>query len=63
MVKVSALRAADPRFDSHLCHGDFAGLSHTNDLKGIGWPSILLLGEVESLIPNFYLSVAACMIV
>ena len=27
---------------------------------GTGWPVVGVLGEVESLICNFYLSVAAC---
>ena len=83
VVEVSASRAEDPEFDSHLRCGDFFGLSHTSDLKigtpvatlsgawgyrvsaGTVWPgvSILWLGEIESLICNFYLSVAAHTIV
>ena len=80
MVKASASRAADPRFDSSFrLSGFFSGSSHTTDLKtgttvptlpdagryrvsaGTGWPgvSILYLGEVEGLICNFCLSVAA----
>ena len=31
-VKVSASRAEDPRFESHL-RGDFSGSSHTGDFK------------------------------
>ena len=70
-VKASTLKAEDPGFDSRLHHGDFSGSSHTSDLEigtpvailpgaGItvtGWPgvSILRLGEVESLMCNFYL--------
>ena len=73
MVKASALTAADPGFDSHL-RQDFSGLSHTIGIPvatlpgtwcyrvnaGTGWPgvSILQQGEIESLICNFYLSVA-----
>ena len=33
VVKVSASRAEDPRFDSCLRQGDFSGLSHTSDSK------------------------------
>ena len=82
VVKASASRAKDPRFES-LWRQDFSGSSHTSDLK-IGTPvatlpgtwcyrvsagtgctgvSILWLGEVERLICNFYLSVAARKIV
>ena len=32
VVKVSASRAEDPGFKSHLCQ-DFSGFSHTSDLK------------------------------
>ena len=41
------------------------GAWHYRVRAGTGWPgvSILLLGEVESLICKFYLSVAACTIV
>ena len=42
-VKVSASRAEDPRFDSHLCSGDFSRLTHTNDFK-IGIPVATLPG-------------------
>ena len=83
LVKVSALRAEAPGFDSRLHHGDFSGSSHTSDFEigtpvaalpgawccrvsgGTGWPgvSILWLGEEESSISNFYLSVTACKIV
>ena len=82
MVKASAWRVEDPRFESRLCR-DFFGVESYQWLKnwhsmatlpgawhfrvsaGTGWPgvSILWLGEVESLIFNFYLSVAACKIV
>ena len=83
VVKVSALWAEEPVFDSPLCLGDFSGSSHISDLKlgtpvatlpgawryrvsaGTGWPgiSILWLGEVESSICNFCLSVVACRLV
>ena len=33
VVKTSASRAEDPGFDSRLRGGDFAGSSHTGDLK------------------------------
>ena len=82
VVKVSASRAEDPRFESRL-RRDFFGSSHTSDSKigtsvatlkgawryrvstGTGRPgvSILWLGEVESLISRFYLSMAARTIV
>ena len=59
VVKGSASRAEDPRFESHL-HLDFSGWSHTSDLKigtpaalpgawryrvsaGIGWPGVSIL--------------------
>ena len=78
VVKVSALGAEDPGFESHL-RWDFSGSSHTSDLKigtpvatlpgawryrvstGTGQPSVsmLWLGEVESVIFSFYLSLAA----
>ena len=81
VVKVSASRAEDPRFESRL-HRDFLG-PYTSDFKigtpvatlpgawcwrvsaGTSWPgvSILWLGEMESLVCNFCLSVAACKIV
>ena len=43
VVKVSDTRVADLEFDSHLCHGDFSGPSHTSDLK-IGTPVATLPG-------------------
>ena len=43
VVKMSVSRAADPWLDSHLCCGDFSGLSHTSDLE-IGTPVATLLG-------------------
>ena len=71
------LRAEDPGFDSHLCHGDFCrslyqwlknwhssgtllGAWWYRVSAGTGWlgVSILSLGEVESLICNFYLSLS-----
>ena len=69
VVKASALRAEDPGFKSHLHQDFFSVLSHTSDLKigtqmatllGTWWPgvSILWLGEMKSLVCNFYLSVA-----
>ena len=81
VVKASALRPADPVFDS--CLRGFSRLSHTCHLEigtpvaslpsawhyrisaGTGCPSvsILWLGEVESLLCNFYLSVAVRKIV
>ena len=33
MVKASALRAADPGFDSRLLQGDFSRSNHTSDLN------------------------------
>ena len=73
VVKASASRAEDPGFKSHL-RWDFSGSSRISDSKP-GTPvvtlrgtwryrisagvSILWLGEVESLICNFCLSVAA----
>ena len=82
VVKASASRTEDPRFESRL-RRDFSGSSHTSDFNigtpvaplpgawrcrvsaGTGRPgvSILWLDEVESLICNFYLSVAARTIV
>ena len=74
VVKAYASRAEDPGFDSRLKR-DFSGWSHTSDLKigtlpgawhyrvSAGTVSILRLGEVESLICNFYLSVTARKIV
>ena len=74
VVKASAPRAADTGFEARLRFGDFSGSSHTSDLKigaplatlpgawryrvsaETGWPGV---GKVESLICNFYLSVAA----
>ena len=78
VVKVSASRAEDPGFKSHVWQ-DISRSSHTSDLKtgtpaatlpaawcyrvsgGTGWPavSILWLGGVETLICNFFPSVAA----
>ena len=43
VVKGSALRAEDPRFDSRLRRGDFSGSSHTGDLN-IGTPGVTLPG-------------------
>ena len=42
VVKASALRAADPGFESCLFR-DFSGMSHTSDLK-IGTPVVTLQG-------------------
>ena len=63
--KASALRAEDPMFESCLLR-DFSSDSNIGAWcyrvsTGTGRPcvSILWLGEVESLICNFYLSVAA----
>ena len=33
MVKVSALRVEDPRFEFSSRHGGFSRLNHTSDLK------------------------------
>ena len=77
VVKGSISRAEDPGFESHL-HQDFSSdlkigtpVAILPDVwwyrvsAGAGWPdvSILWLGEMESLICNFYLSVAARRIV
>ena len=43
VVKASASRAADPRFDSRLRHGDFSWSSHASDLN-IGTPVATLSG-------------------
>ena len=43
VVKASAPRAKDPGFDSRFHLGDFAGSSHTSDLK-IGTPVATLPG-------------------
>ena len=43
MVKVSALRAENPGFESRL-HQDFSRSSHTSDLK-IGTPVATLTGD------------------
>ena len=64
VAKASTSRAKDPGFDSRLrCHWLTAlpGARHYRVCTGTGWPgvSILRLGEVEGLICNFYLSVAA----
>ena len=73
VVKASASGVEDPEFESCLHCGDFSGSSHTSDLKIgvigsalglVGLVSVystLRLGEVESLVCNFYLNVAACM--
>ena len=71
-VKAPASKAADPGFDSRLCHEDFSGSRGTPVVTlpgawrcrvsfGTGWlgVSILRLGEVQSLNGNFCLSVAA----
>ena len=42
-LKSSALRVGDPGFNSHLCHGDFSGLSRTSDFK-TGTPVATLQG-------------------
>ena len=76
MVKASALRAEDPGFESCL-RRDFSGLKigtpvatlpgtwHYRVSAGTGrlGVSILWLGEMESLVCDFYLSVAAHKIV
>ena len=46
MVKASAPRAEDPRFESRL-RRDFSGSSHTRDLK-IGTPVATLAGVIGS---------------
>ena len=43
VVKASASKASDPRFDSRLRRGDFSGLSHISDFK-IGTPVATLPG-------------------
>ena len=57
VVKAPALRTTDLRFSYLLHHGDFSGLSQTNDLKigtpvaslpgtwrcGAGWPGFSIL--------------------
>ena len=43
VVKASASRVADPKFDSCLRRGDCSGSSHTSDLK-IGTPEATLPG-------------------
>ena len=70
--KASALRVEDPGYESRLCR-DFFRVKSYQWLKnwryrvstGTGRPgvSILWLGEVQSLIFNFYLSVTARKIV
>ena len=71
VVKTSASGVKDPGFDSCL-RRDFSGSSHTSDLK-FDTPLATLLesrwnwsvvcqytvGEIESLICNFYISVEA----
>ena len=72
VVKASASRAEDPGFDSRLRRGDFPGRVIPVNSKltrpwlpcqapGVGCPVTcrLCLDEVENLICNFYLSVAA----
>ena len=74
VVKASASGAEDPGFESRLPRDFFwvdlklttlPGAWHYRVSAGTGRPgvSILWLGEVESLICNFYLSVAAGKIV
>ena len=74
VVKASASRAEDPEFDSCL-HREFSGVESYQRLKklahqwlpcyrvsaGTGWPGVSIprLVEMESLICNFYLNVAA----
>ena len=62
-VKASTSRAEDPRFESLLCQDFFSGVESHQWLKN--WPGvgILWLGKMESLVCNFYLSVAARKIV
>ena len=74
VVKASASRAEDPGFESRF-RRDFSGVESYHWLKNwhsrgiivsaLWWPgfSILLLGEVESWICNFHVSVAARSIV
>ena len=70
VVKASAPRAEDPGFESRLRWDFFSGSSHTSDLPGAwryrvsagtGRPGVIVmcLGEMDSLICNFCLSVAA----
>ena len=78
VVKASASRAEDPGFESRLRRDFFRVDSKIGTpvatlpgawcyrvSAGTGWPSvsILWLGEMESLVCNFYLSVAARIIV
>ena len=58
--EVSTSRARDPGIDSHFTQGQVIPVT-CRVSAGTGWPtvSILWLGEIASLIWNFYLSVAA----
>ena len=60
VAKASASRVEDPRFESRLPWLKNYGVS-----TGTGWPGVSIpwLGEMESLICNFYLNVAARTIV
>ena len=76
VVKVSASRVADlgliPACAAILPHSHTSDLKIGTPVvtvqgawcyrvsAGTGWPSISILGEIESLICKFYLSVAAC---
>ena len=74
VVKASSSRAEDLGFDSRLRRGDFSGSIKDIPYQwlktgawpnrvttGTGWPDVIILwlGELESLICNFCLSVAA----
>ena len=72
VVKVSASRAEDPGFESRLCRDFFRVKSYQwlKNWHSSGYParrlatgqpgvSILWLGEIEHLVCNFYLTVAA----
>ena len=76
MVKASASGVEDLEFDSRFRCGEFSGSSHTSDLK-IGTPVASVIGSAmgpvslvsvycgwvrDSLISNFCLRVAACII-
>ena len=72
VVKASASRAADISGSSHIrdlristAVATLLGAWRYRVSAGVGWPSVskLWLGEIESLICNFYLSVAACKVV
>ena len=60
VVKASTSKAEDPRFKSRLRWNLYYRVSAGTGQPGV---SILWLGEVESLICSFYLSVAARKIV